>query len=84
MSRPYRQHSLDDLSTVVDEQRHQPMVLRDVLDELNHRKTKAAKQLKKEVLGILEGRVKVRPEVPAEDSTENQLDMLGDDGGSSD
>lgn len=76
MPRPLKHHSIADLEKLVDEKQHEPLVLREVLDELRHRSVPRARELSRLIRGLLGGSVPVRPAPPPADSPKNQLDLL--------
>lgn len=51
-------------------------VLGDVRDELTYRSTRRAKQLLREVEGVLTGAVPLPPKPPGPDTADNQMDLL--------
>ena len=78
--RPFSQASIGELEQLLTKHGHRRPVMAKLLEELEHRKTRRAQQLKKEVKGVLDGLVKVEGPVP-EDSPEYQLsleDLLGE------
>ena len=55
MDRPYMSATVDELEEMFRKHRGQRVVLRRLLDELDFRHTDRAKQLRKEIDGILRG-----------------------------
>lgn len=79
--RPFSQAGIGQLEELLTKYGHRRPVMAKLLEELEHRKTPRARQLKREVRGVLDGLVKVEGPVP-EDSPDYQLsleDLLGDD-----
>jgi len=77
VDRKYFKTPIDELEALVKENLNHRQVLGEVRDELTFRTNKRAKQLLKEVEGILAGEVRVPKPPPPPDTPENQLDMLG-------
>lgn len=76
MDRPYMDASIEHIEKIVQDHKSERMVLAQVREELRFRKTRKARQLLREVLGILEGEVPVPPKPPREDTAEDQLSWL--------
>jgi hypothetical protein len=74
--RPFFDTSVDQLERLLQEHKTQPVILRQLRDELQYRGTKRAKQLIKEVDGVLEGTVPVKPKRPRAARPEDQLHLL--------
>ena len=60
MDRPYLETTIEDLEKIVDRHKSDRVVLAQVREELGFRKRKRAKQLLREVLGLLGGEVQCR------------------------
>ena len=77
MSRPFSDESIDTLEQIFTKHRHERVVLAQLREELLFRKTNRAKQLMKEVMGVLSGDV-VLPDKPVRASKpEDQIELLG-------
>ena len=68
--------SIDELEQLVARHRLEPAVLGQVWQELTYRETERAKQLMREVLGLLEGRIPEPQQPPPPDDPGNQIDLL--------
>ena len=78
MDRKYFKTPIDELEALFKENLNHGQVLGDIQDELTHRETTRAKQLLREVEGILSGDLKVPEQPPRLDKAEDQLDLLGE------
>ena len=76
MDRPYFKSSLDEIERLVQEHKHQRVVLAQIREELQHRDTHRAKQLLREVQGILDGEVRLPPRRPRAAEPEDQIDLI--------
>ena len=76
MDRPFFDTSVDQLEGVLRKHKDQRVILQQVRDELQYRGTKRAKQLIREVDGILEGTVPVHTKRPRPARPEDQLHLL--------
>ena len=65
------------MEALVKENLNHRQVLGEVRDELTFRKNQRAKQLLREVEGVLAGDLTVPDAPPRPDKAENQLDLLG-------
>jgi hypothetical protein len=74
--RPFFDTPVDQLEELLQKHKAQPVILRQVRDELQYRGTKRAKQLIREVDGVLDGRVPVKPKPPRAARPEDQLHLL--------
>lgn len=80
MDRPFIEATIDQLEEIFDEHVHKRPVLARLKEELDHRSTDRAKQLRAEVEGVLSGDIPVE-EPPPEDSPDYQMtleDLLGE------
>lgn len=77
-ARKYFELDISELEGLMSENQHSPAVLGEIYEELSYRKTERAKQLRKEVEALLEGRIPMPPRPKRPDSPEDQIDMLGD------
>jgi hypothetical protein len=78
MDRKYFKTPIDELEALFKENLNHRQVLGDIRDELTHRDTPRARQLLREVDGVLAGVVPAPDTPPGPDRAENQLDLLGD------
>lgn len=76
MSRPFMEASIEEIEKIVQDHKSERLTLAQVREELQFRKTKKARQLLREVLGILDGDVPVPPKPPRKDRVEDQLPLL--------
>ena len=76
MDRPYLETTIEDLEKIVDRHKSDRVVLAQVREELGFRKRKRAKQLLREVLGLLDGEVQMPPRPPRPDSPDHQLPLV--------
>lgn len=79
--RPFSKASIVQLEELLTKHGHRRPVMAKLLEELEHRTTRRAQQLKKEVKAVLDGLVKFEGPIP-KDSPEYQLnldDLLADD-----
>ena len=76
MDRPYFKSSLDEIERLVQEHKHQRVVLAQIREELQHRDTRRAKQLLREVEGILDGEVRPPPRPSRAAKPEDQIDLI--------
>ena len=74
--RPFFDSSIEQLEELLRKHTTQPIILRQVRDELQYRGTKRAKQLIREVDGVLAGAVPVRPKPVRPARPEDQLHLL--------
>jgi hypothetical protein len=74
--RPFFDTTVNELEALLKQHKTQPVILQQLRDELQYRETKRAKQLIREVDGILEGTVPVRPKRPRPARPEDQLHLL--------
>ena len=78
MDRKYFKTPVDELEALFKENLNHLQVLGDIRDELTHRDTPRARQLLREVNGVLAGVVPAPDTPPGPERAENQLDLLGD------
>lgn len=76
MPRDYKDKGIEELERPVHSNANEPLVLRDILEELQHRRVPRAKQLRNEIRGYLEGEIDGPDEEPPADSAEKQMDLL--------
>lgn len=76
MPRQYINHSIDELEAFVQEHLRDRPVLAEIMEELEHRSTPRAKQLLKEVKGVLAGDVNPPRRPYRSDIPENQQGMF--------
>lgn len=76
MSRPFMEASIEEIEKIVQDHKSERLILAQVREELQFRSTRKARQLLREVLGILEGEVPVPPKLPRQDRAEDQLPLL--------
>ena len=76
MDRKYMETEIEELEKLVKQNLRKRQVLGEILDELTHRRTKRAKQLRREVGGLLSGEVKLPPPPPRPERPEDQLEIL--------
>jgi hypothetical protein len=76
MSRPYRAKGIEALEQLVEEHRHERLVLMDILDELKYRTVPRAKQLRRLIRGTLDGAVPGDDDPPPSGAESRQLDLL--------
>ena len=74
--RPFFDTPVDQLEELLQKHKTQPVILRQLRDELQYRGTKRAKQLIREVDGVLEGVVPVKSKRPRSARPEDQLHLL--------
>lgn len=80
MGRPFKKADIDQLEELFEKHPHKRQVLGELKSELTYRSTDRAKQLLREVEGVLSGDVQVKKPAP-EDSPDYQMtleDLLGD------
>lgn len=77
MSRPYLEHSIEELEGIFKENRHSRPVLAELREELLHRQTSRAKNLLRDVRALLEGEVRMPRRPPPPDDPEHQLGLEG-------
>lgn len=68
--------TIDELEALVRKNQSNRVVLAQIREELKHHRRKRARQLLKEVLGLLEGQVPMPPKPPKRDRPENQLPLI--------
>jgi len=73
--RPYFDHEIDQLEQLVLQNRDRAVILGQIRTELEYRTTARAKQLLKEVLALVEGKIPKPPPPPADRATD-QRSML--------
>ena len=78
MDRKYIETPIDVLEGLVRENLNHRQVLGEVRGELTYRANRRAKQLLKEIEGILAGELRVPDPPPRPDRPEDQMDMLGE------
>ena len=78
MDRKYFKTPIDELEALFKENLKHLQVLGDIRDELTYRDTPRARQLQREVDGVLAGVLPAPDRPPGPDRAENQLDLLGD------
>ena len=76
MDRPFINATIDELEALVRENQSNRVVLAQIREELKHHRRKRARQLLREVIGLLEGQVPMPPKPPRPDRPENQLSLL--------
>jgi hypothetical protein len=76
MDRPYMETTIEDLEKLVDKHKSDRVVLAQVREELGFRKRQRAKQLLREVQGLLGGEVKMPRKPPKPDSPDDQLPLV--------
>lgn len=76
MDRPFFDTPVDQLEDLLRKHKSQRVILQQLRDELQYRGTKRARQLIREVDGILEGKVPVEPKRPRPARPEDQLHLL--------
>jgi hypothetical protein len=79
MDRPFIEATIGELEEIFDEHVHKRPVLAKLKEELDHRSTDRAQQLRTEVQGVLDGDIPIR-KPPPEDSPDYQMtleDLLG-------
>lgn len=76
MDRPYMETTIEELEKIVDKHKADRVVLAQVREELGFRKRERAKQLLREVLGLLAGEVKMPRKAPKPDSPDAQLPLV--------
>ena len=74
MSRPFFSESVEELERLAKDHEAEPLVLREILDELKHRRSRRAKQFRRELRARLDGGVKRRKGTGTEG--DGQLDLL--------
>lgn len=57
MARQYMQHTIEELETIMVANRTKPVVLAELLEELQFRRTDRGKQLRREVQALLDGTI---------------------------
>lgn len=68
--------SIEELETLVKENIHRRPVLAGIKVELTHRKTNRARQLLREVEGILDGELPLPPKPPRPPQPHDQLGLM--------
>lgn len=76
MDRPYFEHSVTQLEKLVAEYRSEPAVLGQVWQELTYRESTRSKQLMREVLGLLDGRIPEPKRAGGSTGASDQFDLL--------
>lgn len=76
VDRPFMDATIDQLEKLVDEHKSDRVVLAQIREELKFHKRKRAKQLLREVVGLLGGEVKMPKKPPKPDDPENQLPLV--------
>lgn len=74
--RPYFKTPVEDLEKLFKEHIEDRQVLGDLWSELTYRKTDRAKQLRREIEGILGDEVPRPPKPPKPPSPDDQLDLI--------
>ena len=74
--RKYFKTSVEQLEKLVEENLSHRQVLGEIRDELTYRKSARARQLLKEVTGVLTGDIPLPEEPPRESRPEDQIDLL--------
>ena len=78
MDRKYFKTPIDELEALFKENLNHRQVMGEIRDELTFRTNKRAKQLLREIEGVLAGEVWVPDPPPRPDKPEDQLDLLGE------
>ena len=76
MDRPYMNENVETLEWLLSEHRNERFVLAQLREELAFRKTARAKQLSREVEGLLSGTVPMPPKPPQPSRPEDQLPLI--------
>lgn len=76
MDRPYFEASVEQLGQIVRDHSHSRVALASVREELAFRQNRRARQLLREVEGLLAGELPMPPKPPKPDSPANQLDLV--------
>lgn len=76
MPRPYMEATIAELERLVSENRTSRTILAEIREELRFRKRERARQLLREVEGLLEGQVPMPPKPPKPDDPEDQLSLI--------
>lgn len=76
--RKYFETSVEELEKLVEENLRRRQVLGEIRDELTYRSSARARQLLKEVTGILAGDIPLPQEPPRESRPQDQIDLLED------
>lgn len=76
MDRPFSEASAAELEQIFVKHKHDRVVLAQLREELGFRHTRKAKQLLKEILGVLEGNVVLPPRPVRPAKPEDQIDLL--------
>lgn len=79
MKRKYLDTPIDQLETLVSENLRRRQVLGEIRDELTFRKTPRARQLLREVDGLLRGAAPMPPGPRRPESNDDQLDLMPED-----
>lgn len=75
MDRPFFKASIDELERIFKEHTDKRPVLAQLYQELEHRGTDRADQLRTEIRGVLDGDVPLPEEEPPEDSLDYQMTL---------
>jgi hypothetical protein len=78
MDRPFFKVSINELEALLGKHKGERMILAQLREELQFRKTDRAKQLLKEVLALLDGTLPLPPKPPTPEDPNSQLDLIGD------
>ncbi len=76
MPRRYKNTPIDELESLVRENIHRKQVLGEVRDELTYRTKDRARQLLKEIEGVLAGTLPAPPRPPREERPEDQKELF--------
>ena len=76
MDRPYFDAPVDQLEQLLRDHKTSRVVLKQVRDELQYRRTARAKQLMREIDGILDGRVPLEQKAPRPPRSDDQTSLL--------
>jgi hypothetical protein len=76
MHRPFFKASVDELEALLRKHQSDRFVLAQLREELGFRRTDRAKQLLREVTGLLSGQVPTRPKLPRAAQPEDQFDLI--------
>jgi hypothetical protein len=79
VDRPFMRASIKELEKLLSQHRSDHAVLGRLREELTYRTTRRAKQLRREVEGVIEGQVPIKKE-PRPAQAEDQLGLLDPDG----